>query len=75
MATPLRPITMGNELMGNAGGSREQLYRIRVSQSASGRTTQIRRSIGEYLVAYDQLSTTMQRLNQRGSRIVSITAA
>ncbi|MBE9029196.1 phycobilisome linker polypeptide [filamentous cyanobacterium LEGE 11480] len=74
-ASPVRTSLSGGELMGTAGGDRSQLYRIRVSQGASNRTTQIRRSISEYLVAYEQLSSTMQRLNQRGSRIVSITAA
>ncbi|MGB3612534.1 MAG: phycobilisome linker polypeptide [Elainellaceae cyanobacterium] len=71
--SPLRTSTLGGELVGTAGGDRGDLYRIRVSQSASSRTTQIRRSVSEYLLSYDQLSTTMQRLNQRGSRIVSIT--
>jgi phycocyanin-associated rod linker protein len=74
-AMPLRPAMMGGELMGVHGGSRGQLYRIRVSQGASNRTTQIRRSVSEYLVPYEQLSATMQRLNQRGSRIVKITPA
>lgn len=75
LASPVRTSTLGNELVGTSGGSRGQLYRIRVSQAASTRTTQIRRSVSEYLVAYEQLSTTMQRLNQRGTRIVSITTA
>lgn len=74
-ASPLRPSTMGRELMGVHGGQRGQLYRLRVSQGASSRTTQIRRSVSEYLVSYEQLSATMQRLNQRGSRIVEITPA
>jgi phycocyanin-associated rod linker protein len=74
-STPLRPSTMGNELVGVHGGSRGQLFRIRVSQAASSRTTQIRRSVSEVLVPYEQLSSTMQRLNQRGSRIVGITPA
>ncbi len=73
-AAPLRPATMGGELVGVHGGTRGQLYRVRVSQGAS-RTTQIRRSVGEYLVPYEQLSATLQRLNQRGSRIVKITPA
>jgi phycocyanin-associated rod linker protein len=75
MATPLRPAMMGNSLVGVHGGSRGQLYRVRVSQGASGQTTQIRRGISEYLVAYEQLTPTLQRLNQRGSRIVTITPA
>lgn len=75
LATPLRASTAGGELVGTCGGSRSQLYRVRVSQSASNRTTQIRRGFSEYLVAYEQLSSTMQQLNKRGSRIVSITPA
>jgi len=74
-ASPLRPSTLGGELVGVHGGSRGQLYRVRVSQAGSSRTTQIRRSVSEYLVPYEQLSATMQRLNQRGSRIVGITPA
>ena len=74
-ATPLRTASFGKELQGTTGGKREKLYRIRVSQSASGRTPQIRRSVQEYVVSYEQLSPTLQRLNQRGSRIVNITSA
>jgi phycocyanin-associated rod linker protein len=72
LASPLRSSTQGGELAGTIGGARGQIYRIRVTQAASSRTTQIRRSISEYLVAYEQLSSTLQQLNQRGSRIVSI---
>lgn len=75
LATPLRASTAGSELVGTAGGSRNALYRVRVSQAASPRTTQIRRGISEYLVAYEQLTPTLQRLNRRGSKIVSITPA
>lgn len=74
-ATPVRTASYGKELQGATSGGREQLYRIRVSQSASGRTPQVRRSTQEYVVAYEQLSSTLQRLNQRGSRIVNITQA
>jgi phycocyanin-associated rod linker protein len=75
MATPLRPNSLGGELVGVHGGQRGQLFRVRVTQAASNRTTQIRRSVSEYLVPYEQLNPTMQRLNQRGSRIVAITPA
>ncbi len=74
-ASPLRTSTLSKELLGTTGGNREQMYRIRVSQGASGRTPQIRRSVQEYVVSYEQLSPTLQRLNQRGSRIVNITSA
>ena len=74
-ASPVRASTMGKELQGTTGGAREQLYRIRVSQAASARTTQVRLGMQEYLVTYEQLTPTLQRLNRRGSRIVNITAA
>ncbi|MFG6094780.1 phycobilisome linker polypeptide [Leptothoe sp. ISB3NOV94-8A] len=74
-ATPVRTSGFGKELQGITRGKRDKLYRIRVSQSASGRIPQIRRGIQEYLVSYEQLSSTMQRLNQRGSRIINITSA
>ncbi len=74
-ATPVRASGFGKELQGVTRGKREKLYRIRVSQSASGRTPQIRLGVQEYLVSYEQLSSTLQRLNQRGSRIINITSA
>ncbi len=74
-ARPVRASTLGKELQGVAGGDREQLYRVRVSQSASGRTPQVRLGVKEYVVAYEQLTPTLQRLNKRGSRIVSVTSA
>lgn len=74
-ATPVRTATFGNSLMGTGGGDRAQLYRVRVMQGSSGRTPQIRRSMTDYVVSYEQLSPTLQRLNQRGSRVVSISPA
>ena len=73
-ATPLRTPNVGKELHGKIGGSREQLYRIRVTQSARTQTPQIRQSVQEYLVTYEQLSSKLKRLNQRGSRILNITS-
>lgn len=75
LANPVRTPTFGRELAGTTSGDRGQVYRVRVMQSYSGRTPQIRRSMSEYLVAYDQLSPTLQRLNQRGSKVVSISPA
>lgn len=75
LATPIQTSSFGRGLAGAAGDDRGRLYRVRVTQADRGRTTQIRRSTGEYLVNYDQLSPTLQRLNQRGSRIVSISPA
>ena len=74
-ANRVRTPHFGKGLSGTTGGDRGDLYRVRVMQSNTGRTTQIRRSMSEYLVTYDQLSPTLQRLNQRGSRVVSISPA
>ncbi|NEP58672.1 MAG: photosystem I reaction center subunit XII [Symploca sp. SIO2G7] len=73
-ATPIRTASFGKELQGTTRGKREKSYRIRVAQAASGRTPQIRQGVQEYLVAYEQLSSTLQRLNQKGSRIINITS-
>ncbi|NJP10881.1 MAG: photosystem I reaction center subunit XII [Leptolyngbyaceae cyanobacterium RU_5_1] len=73
--TPIKTATFGRELTGGIGGDRAQLYRIRVLQTGSGQTPQIRRSMSEYLVSYEQLSSTLQRLNQRGSQVVGVALA
>lgn len=75
LASSIQTPNFGKGLTGVVGGDRGQLYRVRVIQADRGRTTQIRRSIKEYLVSYDQLSPTLQRLNQRGSRVVNISPA
>lgn len=75
LATPIQTPSFGQGLAGAAGDDRGQLYRVRVTQANRGRTPQIRRSVNEYLVTYDQLSPTLQRLNQRGSRVVNISPA
>lgn len=71
----IRTPHFGQGLSGNSGDDRGKLYRVSAVQSNNGRTTQIRRSVSEYLVTYDQLSPTLQRLNKRGSRITQITLA
>lgn len=73
LATPVQTPTFGQALTGVVAGDRGQLYRVRVMQTNSGRTPQIRQSMRDYLVTYDQLTPTLQRLNQRGSRVTSIT--
>lgn len=75
LASPVNSPAFGKALSGTISGNRGDLYRVRVSQADSGRTPQIRRSVREYLVTYDQLSPTLQRLNQRGSRVLSISPA
>lgn len=75
LATPVQTASFGRSLTGVTGGDRGQMYRVRITQANRGRTPQIRRSTSEYLVTYDQLTPTLQRLNQRGSRVVSISPA
>lgn len=74
-ATPVTTPTFGRSLTGGVAGDRGQLFRVRVSQANRGRTPQVRLGVQEYLVSYDQLSPTLQRVNQRGNRVVSITPA
>ena len=71
LATPVQTPTFGRSLTGGRG----QLYRVRVMQAAKGKSPQIRRSMSEYVVAYNQLSPTLQRLNQRGSQVVDVSPA
>ena len=74
-ANAIRTPHFGQGLSGSTSDDRGQLYRVSAIQCDRGRTTQIRRSVTEYLVSYDQLSATLQRLNQRGSRITQISLA
>lgn len=75
LAAPVRTTTIGQELQGVTGGDRNQIYRIKVSQSANSRSPQVRLGTQEYLVPYEQLTPTLQRLNKRGSRITNISPA
>jgi phycocyanin-associated rod linker protein len=74
-ANTVRTPHLGKGLTGTTGGDRAQLYRVRVMRANRGRTPQIRTTMQEYLVAYEQLSSTLQRLNQQGGRVSSITPA
>lgn len=74
-ATPIQTASFGRGLAGAAGDDRGQLYRVRFTQANRGQVPQIRRSVSTRLVTYDQLSPTLQRLNQRGSKVVSLTIA
>ncbi len=72
----IRTPHFGQGLVGNNSDDRGKLYRVRaIQRNCVGSRPQLRRSVSEYLVSYDQLSSTMQRLNQRGSRITQISPA
>jgi phycocyanin-associated rod linker protein len=72
MASPIVPPSAG-ALSGALGGSRGDVYRVRVVQGAAASVPAlIRRSTTEVLVSYDQLSNKLQQLNRAGSKVVSI---
>ena len=62
-------------LAGTSGGDRDQLYRVRVMQGAAKFGPQVRRTATEYLVPYEQLSSRLQRINNNGGKVMSITRA
>lgn len=76
--TGIRLATAGSTgavLAGNGRGERDQVYRVRVVQGGTAKAPQVRRSETEYLVSYEQLSATLQRVNRQGGKVVSITSA
>lgn len=73
VATPINPPASAS-LSGAIGGTRGDVYRLRVLQSASARSTVIRRTTTELLVPYDQLTNKLQQLNRAGSKVISVTA-
>ncbi len=75
MATPVRSPGGNGSLSGTTTTERGSLYRLRVTKGAIGRAPQIRRSMQEYVVPYERLSATLQKLNKQGSRVLSITNA
>lgn len=72
LSNTIRAQNEGNVLGGVTAGGRSQLYRVRSTQASSAPAPQLRRSINEAVVSYEQLSTTLQRLNQRGARVLSV---
>lgn len=74
VSTPVSSPSFGMTLTGVTETQQGRSYRLRVSQGAAGRGTspQLRRGINEYVVPYEQLSTTLQKLNQQGCQILSI---
>ncbi|NEO41644.1 MAG: photosystem I reaction center subunit XII [Moorea sp. SIOASIH] len=75
MANPVRTPNGGQALTGTTANIQGQFYRLRVTQAAMGRAPQIRRSISEYVVPYERLSSTLQKLNKGGCQVMSITRA
>lgn len=75
-ASPIHIGSTAEVLAGTGGGSREQLYRLRVVQKPTAvRVPQMRRSNQEYFVPYEQLSWKLRQINQQGGQVTSITVA
>ncbi|MBA3923835.1 MAG: phycobilisome linker polypeptide [Nostocaceae cyanobacterium] len=74
-ASAIETSSLGQALHSNSSGSRDQLYRLKVMQAASRYSPVIRRTVSELLVPYEQLSSKLQQLNQKGAKVISITPA
>ncbi|MGF1540587.1 MAG: phycobilisome rod-core linker polypeptide [Pleurocapsa sp.] len=74
-ATPVRSPGNRGSLSGTTTTERGKVYRLRVTQGASGSKAQLRRSLKEYVVPYERLSATLQKINKQGGRIIGLTEA
>lgn len=52
-----------------------RLYRIEVAAISRPRYPKVRRSNTEYIVPYEQLNSTLQRINKLGGKVASVTIA
>lgn len=68
--------TMPNRAFGRpTTGTGDRLYRIEVSGISLPRYPRVRRSSREFIVPYNQLSSTLQQINRLGGKVASITVA
>lgn len=56
-------------------GSDSRLYRIEVAGISLPRYPKVRRSNKEFIVPYEQLSSTLQQINKLGGKVASVTLA
>lgn len=75
IATPVRTPDGGQALTGTTAATQGDFYRLRVTQGAAKGKPQLRLSINEYVVPYERLSATLQKLNKRGCQILSLERA
>lgn len=73
-ASPINAPT-SRSLTGVATGDRSTTYRIRFMQAASPSSAVVRRSVSEVVIPYDQLSSRLQQLNQKGCKVVGISVS
>jgi phycocyanin-associated rod linker protein len=72
-STPIAAPSAG-ALAGNIGGTRGDMYRLRVIRAGSANSAVVRRSMTELLVSYDQLTNKLQQLNRSGNKVISVTS-
>jgi phycocyanin-associated rod linker protein len=72
-ATPIAAASPAS-ISGALGGTRGDVYRLRLLRTASPRSAVVRQSMSELLVSYDQLTTKLQQLNRSGVKVISVTA-
>lgn len=73
LATPISSPSPG-AISGALGGSRGDVYRLRVLQSASPNSAVVRQTTIELLVSYDQLTTKLQQLSRSGRKVIGVTS-
>ncbi len=72
LASPITPPSAGS-LTGTSTGARGgKTYRIRFQQAASPQATVVRLSTSEVVVPFEQLSSKLQQLNRKGSKILGV---
>ena len=72
---PQRAATPNRVFGRSSTGSSDRLYRIEVSGTNLPGYPKVRRSNKEFVVPYEQLSSTLQRINKLGGKVASITLA
>jgi phycocyanin-associated rod linker protein len=73
---PAKQGTMPSRVFGRSSiDASDRLYRIEVAGVSLPRYPKVRRSNQEFIVPYDQLSSTLQQINKLGGRVSSVTIA
>ncbi|PSB24882.1 phycobilisome linker polypeptide [Stenomitos frigidus] len=73
---PSKQGTMPSRVFGRSSiDSSDRLYRIEVSAVSLPRYPRVRRSNQEFVVPYEQLSSTLQQINKMGGKVASINIA
>jgi phycocyanin-associated rod linker protein len=73
VATPVTASTPAS-ISGAMGGTRGDVYRLRLLRSSSPNSAVVRQSMSELLVSYDQLTPKLQQLSRSGVKVISVTA-